>query len=109
MKNITLSVDEKVLKAARIYAAEHDTSVSALVREYLEQLSGDIDRQHDLAQEHANIRAELGELSRNSHGELGDWKWNREDIYRERFSRFEYPDLRRHELARRGLKEDDGT
>ena len=37
MKNITLAIDEEVLRAARIYAAEHDTTVNALVREYLGQ------------------------------------------------------------------------
>ena len=35
MKNITLSVDEKVLSAVRRYSAERESSVNALVREYL--------------------------------------------------------------------------
>lgn len=35
MKNITLNVDEKILAAVRRYAAERDSSVNALVREYL--------------------------------------------------------------------------
>jgi hypothetical protein len=33
MKNITVSVSEDVYRAARMWAAEHDTSVSALVGE----------------------------------------------------------------------------
>lgn len=42
MKNITVSVDEKTHRMARIRAAELDTSVSALVRQYLRDLvSGD--------------------------------------------------------------------
>ena len=85
MKNITLSIDEKVLKAARIYAAEHGTTVNALVREYLIGLASA--NKQDLEAEHAKLRAELAELNRNSHGDLGDWKWNREDIHRERRSR----------------------
>jgi peptidyl-tRNA hydrolase len=40
MKNITLSVDDETYRRARIVAAERDTSVSALVREYLQTLSG---------------------------------------------------------------------
>ena len=36
--NLTLSVDEKLLKEARKAALEMDTSVNALVREYLEDL-----------------------------------------------------------------------
>ena len=35
MRNITVSVDEETHRLARIKAAELDTSVSALVREYL--------------------------------------------------------------------------
>ena len=41
MKNITLSVDEKTYRLARIRAAELDTSVSALVRDYLKNLVAD--------------------------------------------------------------------
>ena len=38
MKNITVSVDEETHRLARIRAAEMDTSVSALVRDYLKSL-----------------------------------------------------------------------
>ena len=41
MKNITVSIDEETHRAARIRAAELDTSVSALVRNYLMSLVGD--------------------------------------------------------------------
>ncbi|MFN8091939.1 MAG: ribbon-helix-helix protein, CopG family [Vicinamibacteria bacterium] len=40
MKNITVSVPEPVYRRARVHAAARDTSVSALVREYLESLTG---------------------------------------------------------------------
>ena len=39
MRNITVSVDDETYRQARIRAAEMDTSVSALVREYLRALS----------------------------------------------------------------------
>lgn len=39
MKNITVSVDEETHRLARIRAAELDTSVSALVRDYLTDLA----------------------------------------------------------------------
>jgi hypothetical protein len=39
VKNITVSVPEDVYKAARITAAEQGTSVSALVKAYLESIS----------------------------------------------------------------------
>ena len=38
-RNITVSVDEETHRLARIRAAELDTSVSALVREYLRSLA----------------------------------------------------------------------
>ena len=41
MKNITVSVDEQTHRLARIRAAELDTSVSALVRDYLKNLVED--------------------------------------------------------------------
>ena len=40
MKNITVSVDEETHRLARIRAAELDTSVSALVRQFLRSLIG---------------------------------------------------------------------
>ena len=39
MKNITVSVDEETQRLARIRAAELETSVSALVRDYLRGLA----------------------------------------------------------------------
>ncbi|MSP63611.1 MAG: CopG family transcriptional regulator [Myxococcales bacterium] len=35
MRNITISVDERVAKWARVWAAEHDSSVSRMVGEML--------------------------------------------------------------------------
>ncbi len=37
MKNITVSIDDETYRQARIKAAEQGTSVSALVREFLER------------------------------------------------------------------------
>jgi hypothetical protein len=41
VKIITVSVDDATYRRARIAAAERDTSVSALVKAYLEQLSSE--------------------------------------------------------------------
>jgi NAD(P)-dependent dehydrogenase (short-subunit alcohol dehydrogenase family) len=43
VKNITVSVPDDVYRNARVVAAQRDTSVSALVVAYLEQLSGRMD------------------------------------------------------------------
>lgn len=39
MKNITVTVDDELYRKARIRAAELETTVTALVREHLEQLT----------------------------------------------------------------------
>lgn len=40
MKNITVSLPDDIYRRARVRAAEQDTSVSALVRQFLVQLGG---------------------------------------------------------------------
>ena len=65
MRNIPLSVDDDVLAAVRRYAAEHDSSVNALVREYLTNLAGHRDRAR-------RARARLRQLSKQSQGRLGE-------------------------------------
>ena len=53
MKNITVSVPDDVYRAARIRAAEHGTSVSALVGRYLGSFSGiDAETRRLEAQQH---------------------------------------------------------
>jgi hypothetical protein len=38
MSNITISIDEQTYRAARIFAAQRNSTVSALVRDYLNSL-----------------------------------------------------------------------
>jgi hypothetical protein len=74
MRNITLSVDEKVLAVVRRYAAEQNSSVNALVRDYLTNLATQQDR--------ANAaRARLRDLSARSPGRLGKKTWTRDDLH----------------------------
>jgi hypothetical protein len=74
MRNITLSVDENVLAAARRHAAERDSTVNALVRDYLTKLAAH--------QNGANrARARLRQLSEQSTGRLGKKTWSREDLH----------------------------
>jgi len=74
MKNITLSVDENVLVAVRRHAAEHNSTVNALVREYLTNLA-----EHDDRAKRA--RARLRQLSRESQGRLGKKTWSRDELH----------------------------
>jgi hypothetical protein len=90
MKNITLALDEGVLKAARRYAAARDTTVNGLVREYLTRIAAEDDSV-------TKARKELLELAETSLARLGPgWKWNREELYdRPVLRRHKRPNLRR--------------
>jgi hypothetical protein len=74
MKNITLSVDDEVLAAARRHAAERDSTVNALVREYLTNLAEHYDRAR-------RARSRIRQLSRQSRGRLGKKTWTREELH----------------------------
>jgi len=74
MKNITLSVDEEVLAAVRVYAAEQRSSVNALVREFLGSIADHKRRARD-------ARARIRALSHQSTAVLGDRSWTRDDLH----------------------------
>ncbi|HZP10573.1 DUF6364 family protein [Methyloceanibacter sp.] len=103
MKNITLAIEEEVLRAARIYAAEHGTTVNALVREFLAQF----DKQRE--ERATQARQELVRMSEESPARMGSWKWNRDDAYEGRVPpRHEHPDLRGFGERDRADEEDKG-
>ena len=74
MKNITLAIDEKLLKEVRKYAAEHDTSVNAIVREKLAEVVAPKKRMADALKRMRKIAKEGGM-------EVGPITWKRDDIY----------------------------
>jgi hypothetical protein len=60
MKNITVSVDEETYRLARIKAAERETSVSALVKQFLTGLAEDGGRGFDrMAEEEHALRQRI--------------------------------------------------
>ena len=73
-KNITLSVKKELLDQARIIAAKKQTTVNALVREFLGALS---------AKENAadDARDALLRLAGENSGDMGTQIWNREKLY----------------------------
>lgn len=74
MKNITLAIDEKVLAEARRYADEHDTTLNALVRGYLEPIADNRERVQQAMRE-------LREMSDRSTAEVGPITWTRDDLH----------------------------
>lgn len=59
MKNITVSVDDGTYRRARMKAAEQDTSVSALVKQFLNQLAREESEAERLKREEAELRASI--------------------------------------------------
>jgi hypothetical protein len=74
MKNITLAVPEDTLREVRKIAAERETTVNALVREYLEHLAAHKKRR-------AQLRNEIEEFARRSRAAVGAVTWSREDTH----------------------------
>ena len=56
MKNITVTVDDETYRKARMKAAERDTSVSALVRTFLLELSSEESDARRLEREERELR-----------------------------------------------------
>jgi hypothetical protein len=75
--NITLSVDEEVVRKARRRAGAMGTSVNQLVREYLEQIAGKRDPRE--------LAAELERLWEQGGGDSRGWKFNRDEIHERNF------------------------
>ncbi len=74
MRNVTLSIDEKVLSAVRKYAAERNSTLNALVREFL----GAIAEREDRAKK---SRKRIRELSESSEARIGSKSWTRDDLH----------------------------
>jgi hypothetical protein len=59
VRNITVSVDDETYKRARVVAAQLDTSVSALVKAYLEQFASHETETERLKRQEREIRSQL--------------------------------------------------
>ena len=75
--NITLSLEEKLVKEVRKIAVERDTTLTGLVREYLEKLAAE----HALS---GRRRREMDALERSFDQfriKVGKRSWRREDLH----------------------------
>ena len=73
MANLTITIDDEVLKRARLRATEQGTSVNAVVRVYLEEYS-----RPRSAQEQA--LAKLLVLSAQATSSRGQRSWTRDEL-----------------------------
>jgi ribbon-helix-helix CopG family protein len=75
--NVTLSLDDKLVKELRKLAVDRDTTLTGLVREYLEKLASE-------SATSGRKRREIEALERSFkqfHRKLGKRTWKREDLY----------------------------
>ena len=72
--NLTITVEDDVLKRARIRALEENTSVNAILREYLESYAGVSARRRDALEQLLRL-SDLGEAGR------GDTTWTRDELH----------------------------
>jgi hypothetical protein len=76
--NLTITVDDELLRRARIRALSQGTSVNAILREFLESYAG--------SEVEIQARARLVELARESSSSSGSGgrTWKRDDFYESR-------------------------
>ena len=73
--NITLNIDEDIVKKVRKIAVDKDTTLTAMVRDYLTWLADS-----DAAERRERIRLLEDSFARLSRG-MGQRNWTREDLY----------------------------
>jgi hypothetical protein len=71
--DVTLSIDDDLIREATRRAEAMGTSVSQLLRDYLEQFAGKTDRN--------GSAAEFEHLSHVAQGSSQGWKFNREELH----------------------------
>jgi predicted transcriptional regulator len=75
MSNITISIDDDLLKKAKKIAIDRDTSFNGLIREYVKEL---------VLREEKFRRLQIKELDTlftESTARVGDITWSREDLH----------------------------
>ncbi len=71
--NLTLSVDERLVKRARKRAEAMGKSLNQLVREYIELLAGNDEAEREIQ--------ELRKLSSHSRGRSRGWRFDRDELH----------------------------
>jgi plasmid stability protein len=74
MTNLTITVDDEVLKRARLRALQEDTSVNAMLRDTLEAYAG-------VKAERASAVRKLLRLAKEAQAGSGGRRWTREELY----------------------------
>ena len=74
MTNLTIAIDDEVLKRARLRALQEDTSVNAMLRDTLETYAG-------VKAERESAMVDLLRLARDAQAGSRGGRWTREEVY----------------------------
>jgi hypothetical protein len=74
MTNLTITIDDQILKKARMRALEEGISINALLREYLEKYTGANKQYQQATQEILRIAKASKSSSAGKH-------WSRDELY----------------------------
>lgn len=74
MKNLTLSADEGLITSARAYAQSHGTTLNDMIRDYLQVVTGQRDR-NEVAEEFARLARDQAGCSPEG------WRFDREEVH----------------------------
>jgi len=78
MANITMSIDDELLRTARKIAIEKDTSLTGLIRVYLKELVEEKEALKEIA------ALELESMFSSSEAVVGKKTWSRDDLHARR-------------------------
>ena len=74
MKNVTIALDERLIREVRRIAADRSTTLNAMIRGFLEELT---ERESGAVK----ARRRIVELCRESHAEVGPRTWSRDELH----------------------------
>jgi predicted transcriptional regulator len=78
--NVTLSLDENLVRKVRKIAVDRDTTLTCMIRDYLEQLAAE----DAVSGRKRRERETLEESFRRLHFKVGKRTWKRADLYARR-------------------------
>ena len=74
MANLTITVDDEILRRARVRATEQDTSVNSILRDYLEAYAA-------AGQTWEQVTETILRLSTQAQSGRGDMRWTRDELH----------------------------
>lgn len=80
MGNLTIALDEKLLRRARVKAVQEGTSVNALLREKLREYAD----AESAEPEHVTATREFLNVARRARGNSRGRRWTREELHERR-------------------------